>query len=297
MEEKTREYLYKWHSRFEKKNLLNWIPDKQYLKLVYYLRVGKKLNLKDPKDYNEKVQWLKLYDRKTEYTKMVDKFEAKKYVAGILGEKYIIPNIGVWNKFEDIDFDSLPNQFVLKCTHDSGGLVIVRNKTEFDYDAARKKINECLRKNYYWHAREWPYKNVIPRIIAEQYLENDPDEGLHDYKVWCFNGKARYIQYISGRLDKTYEGFYDLDWNLQPFTYRNPKVLRPMEKPKQMEELIELADKLAERHAFIRNDFYILPDNTIKFGEMTFYTVSGLQKWTPEWADRKLGDMIDLRNI
>ena len=151
-------------------SMLRFIPDEPYLKLMYRVRMGKKLNLKNPQTFNEKIQWLKLHDRRPEYVTMVDKYEAKKYVAGIIGEEYIIPTLGLWDRFEDIDFSSLPDQFVLKCTHDSGGLVVCRDKTILDIEAARKKINASLNTNFYWVGREWPYKDVKPRIIAEQYM-------------------------------------------------------------------------------------------------------------------------------
>ena len=167
--------------------LLNCLPDSAYLKLVYRQSVGKKLNLKNPQTFNEKLQWLKLYDRRPEYTRMVDKYEAKRYVAERIGEEYIIPTFGVWDRFDDIDFERLPNQFVLKCTHDSGGLVVCRDKSRLDFQVARKKIEKSLKTNYYLHSREWPYKNVKPRIIAEQYMEDESTEGLlvlMDYKFY-----------------------------------------------------------------------------------------------------------------
>lgn len=148
------------------------LPDKMYLKICYKLATGKKLDLKNPQTFNEKLQWLKLYDRKPEYTRMVDKYEAKKYVAEKIGEEYIIPTLGVWDHFDEIDFDSLPDQFVLKCTHDSGGLVIVRDKAKLDKVAAKQKIEKSLKRNYYYSGREWPYKDVKPRIIAEKYMED-----------------------------------------------------------------------------------------------------------------------------
>ena len=161
--------LYSLSSR----GLLNWMSDKSYIKLMYYARLDKKLNLSNPKTYNEKLQWIKLNDRRPEYTMMVDKYEVKNYVASIIGTEYIIPTYGVWNSFDDIDFSKLPNQFVLKCTHDSGGLVICKDKTKLDIEAARNKINSCMKKNFYWHSREWPYKNVTPRIIAEKFMVDE----------------------------------------------------------------------------------------------------------------------------
>jgi len=155
---------------FAGRGWLNFLSDKMYLKLIYRAKLGKKLDLKNPKTFNEKLQWLKLYNRKPEYTKMVDKYEVKKYVADLIGEEYVIPTLGVWEKFDDIDFDSLPNQFVLKCTHDSGGLVICKDKSKLDIASAKSKIENSLKRNYYKYGREWPYKNVKPRIIAEKFM-------------------------------------------------------------------------------------------------------------------------------
>lgn len=187
--------------------MFKWIPDDTYLRLAYRIRMGKKLNLDHPRTFNEKLQWLKLYDRKPEYTTMVDKYEAKQWVASRIGEEYIIPTLGIWDHFDEIDFDALPNQFVLKCTHDSGGLVICRNKATLDKEKAKKKLDHCLRNNYFWGMREWPYKNVKPRIIAEKYMEDSAGRaellddkstynGLTDYKFFCINGKPRFV-YVS----------------------------------------------------------------------------------------------------
>lgn len=202
------------------------IPDRLYLKLKFRQKMGKWPDLDNPKTFNEKLQWLKLHDRKPIYSTMVDKYEAKRYIADIIGEEYIIPTLGVWDRFEDIDFDALPNQFVLKCTHDSGGLVIVCDKSSMNLDAARKKINRSMKRNYYWHGREWAYKNVKPRIIAEQYMEDgNPgekperiDAGLTDYKVHCFNGKPKLILVCKDRFSRggMTEDFFSDEWNHLP---------------------------------------------------------------------------------
>ena len=211
-----------------------------------------------------------------------------------MGEKYVTPTLGVWNHFDDVDFDTLPSQFVIKCTHDSGGLIICKDKKLLDISAAKEKIEHCLARNYYSNLREWPYKDVPPRIIAEEYLENN-EEGLHDYKVWCFNGEPVYIQYITGRIgDQTYEGFYDLNWELQNFSYHNPLMKEPVKRPDCLEELIWAARELAKNQPFVRTDFYVLEDGSIRFGEITFYPMSGMEHWHPAEMDRILGDMIDL---
>lgn len=268
--------------------------DARYLKVLYYYNFHKNLNLKDPHTFSEKMQWLKLYDHKPVYTDMVDKYEAKRYVSEKIGNQYIIPTLGVWDRFDDINFDELPDQFVLKCTHDSGGLVIVKDKSKFDRKAAREKIEHCLKRNYFLNTREWPYKNVNPRIIAEQYLENN-EEGLHDYKVWCFNGEPLYIQYITGRIGAdTYEGFYNPNWELQNIAFHNPLMKEPVVKPVCLQEMLDAARVLAKGMPFIRCDFYVLEDNSIRFGEMTFYPMSGMEDLKPEAMNLELGKKVEL---
>lgn len=205
-----KELLIKINYRYPQ--MLSWMNDEKCLGFWYKYRFGTRLNLKNPKTFNEKIQWLKLYDRNPLYTTMVDKYEAKKYVASIIGEEYIIPTLGVWDKFDDIDFDKLPNQFVLKCTHDSGGLAVCKDKKVFDINAARKRINRSLKRNFYWIGREWPYKDVRPRIIAEQYMENsDGRTELSDYKFYCFNGKPEYCHVISDRTQNETMDFFDMN--------------------------------------------------------------------------------------
>lgn len=274
--------------------MFHTLSDEQFIKLLWKRNFHSTINLDNPVTFSEKLQWLKLHDRKAEYTTMVDKYEAKKYVAKRLGEQYTISTLGVWNRFNEIDFDNLPNQFVLKCTHDSGGLVICQNKNELKLNSAKRKINACLKKNYYNWGREWPYKGVKPRIIAEEYLENDED-GLHDYKVWCFNGEPQYIQYITGRIgEHTYEAFYNKDWVKQDFTYHNPLLKGEVQKPERLQELLECCRTLAEGTCFLRTDFYVLKDGTLRFGEMTFYPMSGFEQWHPKEMETVLGAMIKL---
>lgn len=275
------------------------IPDRIYLQLHFRSRTGKRLNLKAPKTFNEKLQWLKLYDRKPEYTTMVDKYAAKKYVAEKIGEEHIVPTLGVWDTFDDIDFNLLPNRFVLKCTHDSGGLVICRDKSKLDIDAAREKINKSLGKNYYWHGREWPYKNVKPRIIAEKYLEESGEEsteiaGLTDYKFYCFNGTPQYLYVSKGLEDHSTAkiSFLTLDWQFAPFKrsdFAGFDSLPP--KPTKLDEMIEIAGKLAEGKKFLRVDLYQV-DDKIYFSELTFSPCSGMMPCEPREWDRKLGDML-----
>lgn len=271
------------------------LNDEKYIRLRYKIVTGEKLNLKNPKTFNEKMQWLKLNDRKDIYTTMVDKYEAKKFVANIIGEEYIIPTLGIYDKFEDIDFDKLPSQFVLKCTHDSGGVVICKDKNKFDFEKEKEKINQHLGENYYYAGREWPYKNVKPRIIIEKYMEESGKEDITDYKMMCFNGKVRCSFICLNRRSE--EGlnvdFYDTNWNKMPFErhYKNSKILTP--KPKNYDLMVELAEKLSKDTKFLRVDFYEV-EGKVYFGELTFYPGAGLEEFNPKEWDRKLGDWIDI---
>ena len=271
------------------------LNDIDYLKLMYKRIFEKDLNLENPENFNEKLQWLKLYDRKEEYTKMVDKYEVKKYVANIIGTKYIIPTLGIYEKFEDINLNTLPNQFVIKCTNDSGGIVIIKDKGIVDINSARKKINNCLKINYYYIGREWPYKNVKPRIIVEEYMEDNKHKDLRDFKIFCFNGVPKIILVCSNRNgDSKNTDFYDTDWNLLPFTREhhknNPKGI---DKPEKLSEMIQIAYKLSKGIPFVRVDLYEI-NGQVYFGELTFYPSSGFEGFKPEKYDKILGDMIEL---
>ncbi len=269
------------------------IPDSIYLKICYYQVFGKRLNLKKPKTFNEKIQWLKLYDRKPIYTTMVDKHEAKQYVASVIGDKYIIPTLGVWDQFREIDFSALPDQFVLKCTHDSGGLVICLDKTKFDIEEARKKINISLKRNYYYSSREWPYKNVTRRIIAEKYITDSESVDLKDYKLMCFNGKVKCTFVCSNRTDSLRVTFFDNDWRRMPFERHYPVSREMIKKPDNFDKMVELAEILSHNIPFVRVDFYEIKGK-IYFGELTFYPGSGFEEFTPDEWDEILGDWIVL---
>lgn len=277
----------------------NWIPDDIYLKKEFKVRMGNELNLNNPQTFNEKIQWLKLYDRHPEYTMMVDKYAAKQYVASKIGDDYIIPTLGVWTKFDEIDFDKLPNQFVLKCTHDSGGLVICKDKSTLDITAAKRKIEHCLKRKYYYIHREWPYKNVPPRIIAEKYMTDNvntsTNETLKDYKFYCFDGKVRFLMINSDRNSKmsTKADYFDRDFNWLDFTwgYEHANV-RPV-KPDCFDEMISISEKLSKGLPHVRVDLYEC-NGQIYFGELTFYDGSGFDKIEPiEW-DYKIGKMLKL---
>lgn len=276
--------------------LISLMPDKLFLQWRYRRAFGKKIDFKNPKTFNEKLQWLKLYDRNPEYTTMVDKYAAKKYVADRIGEEYIIPTLGVWDRFEDIDFDKLPDQFVLKCTHDSGGLVICRDKSKFNISEARTKINNSLKCNFYYTGREWPYKNVKPRIIAEQYMEDATTSELRDYKFFCFDGVVKALFIASERQSKNDEtkfDFFDEGFNHLPFTNGHPNAEIAPAKPICFEQMKQLASQLSVGIPHLRVDFYEV-DGRIYFGELTFYHWSGLMPFKPEEWDYKFGSWIAL---
>lgn len=283
--------------KLNRRGYLNFLSDKAFLKLMFWVRMGKKLNFNNPKTFNEKLNWLKLNKRDPEYTKLVDKYAVKEYVAKVIGEEYIVPTLGVWDNFDDIDFEKLPNQFVLKCTHDSGGLIICDDKENLDINKAKAKIENCLKKDYYKHGREWPYKNVKPRIIAEKFMvdENQRNDGnLSVYKVFCFNGKPEIIQTIQN--DKSVNesvDYFDTTWKLLDLRQNFPNSKKPLERPATLDEMLVLASKLTEGFEFLRADFYEI-NGKVYFSELTFYSDAGMTAFEPEEWDFKLGELIVL---
>ncbi|MDR0437869.1 MAG: glycosyl transferase [Bacteroidales bacterium] len=286
--------------------VIRFIPDKMFLKIYYRLKTGKKLNLENPKTFNEKLQWLKIYDRKPEYTQMVDKYEVKKYVAKKIGEKYIIPLYGVWDSFEEINFDELPNKFVLKCTH-AGGTVICNDKDSLDLmsregvklsmRSAKKMLSKQLKQNYFYSGRTWAYKNVKPRIIAEQYIEDSNEKILQDYKIFTFNGKPKLIQVHFSKDENHKANFYSTDWVFQDFCLKEPNDKNHyIEKPKYLEDMLNFAEVLSQGTYHLRVDFYY-PNNKLYFGELTFHNWSGTGKFTPESYDELLGSWINLPKL
>ena len=273
------------------------IPDKMYLKSKYRICMGKKLNLEHPKTFSEKLQWLKLHDRKPEYTVMVDKVKAKEYVASILGDEYIIPTLGVWDDPDKIDFDSLPDRFVLKCNHNSGlGMYICKDKNKIDLKKIKSELKKGLRQNYYIYGREWPYKDVPRRILAEQYIDPAPGTNdLPDYKFFCFNGEPKYCQVISGRNEKMCIDFFDYEWKHQPFHEPREYPFADIEptKPKHYEQMWAAARQLAQNKPFSRIDFYDTNEH-VYFGEITFFPTGGLGGFEPTGWDEKFGDLIVL---
>ena len=278
---------------FDKLGVSRIIPDSTYLKLKYRANFGKKLNLKNPQTYNEKLQWLKLYDRKPEYITMVDKYEAKKYVAERIGEEYIIPTLGVWDKVEDIDFDTLPDQFVLKCTHDCGGLVICRDKSQLNVDQAKKKLNKALKNNFYYLFREWPYKNVKPRIIAEKYMEDASTGELRDYKFFGFDGEVKIMLICSERNKAVKVDFYNKNFEHLDCRLVYPNSSAEIKKPETYDKMWELAEMLSMDIPELRVDFYEV-NGKIYFGELTFFPAAGFGKFEPQEWDDTLGSWLKL---
>ncbi len=275
--------------------LFNHLSDEEFLKKKYKVLMGKELNLNPPVTFNEKLQWLKIHDHNPLYTTMVDKYAAKDYVANIIGKEHIIPTLGVWDHFDEIDFEQLPNEFVLKCTHDSGGLVICPDKNKLDRNAAKRKIEKCLKRNYYWSGREWPYKDVKPRIIAEKYMTDGTNKEIMDYKMMCFNGKHKASFVCSNRFSK--EGlkvtFYDTNWKRMPFERHYPASKVEIEKPRTYDEMVELAEKLSMKIPFVRVDFYEILGK-IYFGELTFSPGSGFEEFSPNEWDNNIGEWIKI---
>lgn len=268
------------------------VPDRLYLKIVYQLKLKKKLNLDNPQTFNEKLQWLKLYDRNPIYTSLVDKYEVRQYIAKEIGEEYLIPLIGVWDNFNDIDFSKLPNKFVLKCTHDSGSVFICKDKKNFDIEATRKKINKALSRNYYYCEREWPYKNIKPKIICEEFL-SDTNRTPDDYKVLCFNGEAKLIGVHIDRFENHCLDNYDREWNKTILGKDGDMSDKVYDKPKEFEKLISLSEQLSSIMCHARIDWFIVNDK-LYFGEITLYESAGFDHFDNKEDDYILGSWIAL---
>lgn len=276
---------------------MRFIPDRLYLQTCYHAKMGRTLNLTNPTTFTEKLQWLKLYNKNPEYIKMVDKYEVRKYITEKIGDKYLMPLLGVYDSFDEIDFNKLPNQFVLKCTHDSGSLVICKNKAELDRNAVKKKLNQCLNKNFYYTGREWPYKNVKPRIICEPYIVDESGTELKDYKIFCFNGTPKLIIVDFNRFTAHKRNLYTTDWQFIEATINRPNQRSfVIPKPEKLDEMLHCASILSRGIPQVRIDFYSIK-NQIYFGEMTFYHSSGYLKFKPESYDELMGSWIELPQI
>lgn len=281
-----------------KRKLLHWVcpilPDEIYLRWLFRLKMGYELNLKTPRTYNEKLQWLKLNDIHPEYAKLVDKIDAKNFAEQKIGAKYIIPTIGTWDNVNDIEWENLPEKFVIKCTNDSGGIVVCKDKSRLDINRAKAKLEDGWRKNYYQRNKEYPYRDLKPRIIAEEYMEDESGFELKDYKIFCFDGEPRFLFVATGRQEQdTRFDFFDLEWNHLPVLNGHPNADHPIDKPKNFPEMLEVARKLSANIPHVRVDLYNVNGN-IYFGEMTFFHWSGMTPFEPEEWDYKFGEYLKL---
>lgn len=276
------------------KGFFNYMDDKSFVEKQYRTFFGKNPDLEHPQTFNEKLQWLKLYDHRPEYVTMVDKYLVKDYVANIIGEKYIIPTIGVWDNPKDIDFDALPEQFVLKCNHDSGTVHICTDKSSLNIKKVQNCLRKGLRRNYYLHGREWPYRNVNRKIIAEPYLKDESGYELKDYKIFCFDGVPKMIQVDFDRFIGHKRNLYDLDWNLIQAEIKFQNGWDTIiERPAVLEELLELASRLSKGYPHIRTDFYVCGEQ-IYFGELTLCHGSGTEEFRPAEFGKMVGDWMNL---
>lgn len=278
------------------KTILRVLPDEWYIQLLYFYHFHRFANLKKPQTFNEKLQWLKLHDHNPLYTTLVDKYAVKKWVADKIGEQYVIPTLGVWKRAEDIEFDNLPNQFVLKVNHNSGGLVICRDKSKLDKKATIGKLSQTLKNNGYWYGRELPYKNVKPCILAEKYMIDDKTQELRDYKFFCFNGIPKMLFIASDRQnlqEETKFDFYDMDFNHLSFTNGHPNALQFPKKPVTFETMRQLASQLSKNMAHVRVDLYEI-NGQVYFGELTLYHWSGFKPFSPQKWDYNIGSWLTL---
>lgn len=272
----------------------NNMDDKEYLMKLFNARKKYPLNLKNPKTFNEKLQWLKLYYRNPEYTIMVDKYKVREYIAEKIGEEYLIPLIGVWDDPDDIDFDSLPKQFVLKCNHNSGiGLCICKDKNKLNINKVKKELNRGLKQNYYLSSRERPYKNVRKKIICEKYMVDESGYDIKDYKIFCFNGEPKFVQIDYDRFNDHKRKFYDLNWEEMELKLIYGSDNTKIERPSNFDRMLELSRSLSKNIPFLRTDFYVINDS-IYFGELTFFPEAGISSFTPDEWNYKLGDSIHL---
>ena len=273
-----------------------WMNDRTFIKWEYFSGMRKFPNLDNPITFNEKLQWLKLNDIHPEYSRIVDKAEAKEYVKETLGdgaEQYIIPTLGVWNSFDEINFDQLPNQFVLKTTHDSGGVAVVKDKSTMNLTEVRKKIERSMNNNFFYEHREYPYKNIKPRIIAEKYMVDESGTELKDYKFFCFDGEPKMLFVATDRPFDTRFDFFDIEWNHLPFKQGHPLATKEIKKPAGFKKMLDLSRKLSKGFPHVRVDLYDI-NGDIYFGELTFFHFSGNVPFEPEEWDYKVGEWLKL---
>ena len=274
--------------------------DERYLQELWKFHIGTELNLTTPVSFNEKLQWLKLHDRKPQYVIMADKYKVRRYIAERIGKEYLIPLLGVWKRPEEIDFRSLPSQFVLKCNHNSGlGMCICKDKSKINEKKVIKGLKKGLRDNYFYHGREWPYKDIPRRIIGEKFMVDSRDEdgrGLIDYKFYCFNGEPKFL-YVSQGLDVHETArirFLTLDWEFAPYArcdYKEYETLPP--KPAGYEKMLEIARILSAETIFLRVDLYEI-NGQIYFSELTFYPGAGFTIYKHDTVDMEIGSLLKL---
>ncbi|OLS38885.1 hypothetical protein BTR22_04330 [Alkalihalophilus pseudofirmus] len=273
--------------------LSSHLSDELYLKFKYGYLMGEKLNLKNPKTYNEKLQWLKINDRRVEQMQYVDKYEVRAYISETIGEEYLIPLVGVYEQVEQIDWESLPDKCVLKCTHGCGSNVIIDDKNKLDIKSSERKLKTWMEKNWYWYGREWPYRDLKPKIICEKFLQDN----IVDYKVMCFNGEPKLIQIHQDRHNSDHTiDFYDINWKKTEIKRKNtPSSENILPQPKNLEEMLLLAKELSRNEIHVRVDFYEV-SGRIYFGEKTYYSASGFSPFAKKANDDLLGSWIQLPN-
>lgn len=275
-------------------NSLFFLSDRSFLKFIYRLRMGKPLNLSSPQTFNEKLQWLKLYNHCPQYTNMADKIVMRDYVKAKIGDGHTVPLLGVWDSFNDIDFDTLPNEFVLKTNHDSGNYIICRDKSSLDLKEAKKKMEHSLKRNYYSRTREWQYKEIKRKIFAEELL--DSGNILTDYKFFCFWGKPEFMYIEKETDDNPSQAIFDMDLNVVPFSMDDEKTKVLPAIPSVFNEMAEMASKLSQDIPFLRVDMYYVKD-TIYIGEVTFFHYGGFIPFNPPEWDYKIGEKLDISNL
>lgn len=282
-----------------RRQLLNWVPEKKYDELLYKLHEGKKLDLDNPKLLNEKLQWLKIYDHNPLYTELVDKYRVKDYISKKIGEEFIIPTLGIWNNARDIDFNQLPDSFVLKTNHDSHSLVICKDKKNINFNKVISALNKSLKRNGYWYGREWPYKNVQPLIMAERFIQNKDGSPLVDYKFYCYGGKPIYFMVSYGEAEHHVRNHkFDLELNSIDYLFKKEPTVRQEEiiLPDNIDQMIYIARQLCEGFQHIRVDLYNV-DGKIYFGELTFYSSAGFINIYSKEYSNYLSSLIDIDAI
>ena len=274
-----------------------FLPDHIYIEIQYFYHFKKFVRFDNPKSFNEKLQWLKLYDRNPDYVKLVDKFEVRKHISTTGGDNYLIPLIGAYDSVEDIRWETLPNKFVLKCTHGSGSNIICNDKGTLNRQKTIKQLIKWMRLNWFWYGREWPYKNIKPRIICEELLVDESGYELKDYKIYCYHGEPKIIQVMSNRSKGGYNlNHYDLDWNEIIIERKNHKPNPNLAKPILLQEMVEVSRKLSKDIPFVRVDLYYTGEK-IYFGEMTFFPASGYIDYVKESDDLLHGSWLDLSKV